>query len=170
MPKYDQRNQHVNQQFNFNLQNHQSLDPIDTLNQGVQLLEAKSYQQAVDLLRETIRIDSSLTVVYYYLALALLGGKRPKVLKRSQIEEIDQLLLTAIAMGDSDGTLQWFRALMRYDYYVENRMKCPSPSVSEIISQIDASSVDYNRLRTLLIKLSFMANNQLYCDLVTHIM
>jgi tetratricopeptide (TPR) repeat protein len=168
MTGYDQRNQHVNTQFNVNVQGSQPSDPDVLLNQGIQLLEAKSYQQATDLLRATIKADPSLASAYYYLALALLKGKRPKILQRSQIEEIDQLLCTAISMGDFDGTVQWFRVLLRHDYYSGNRMNCPPPSVPEIISCINPGTTSLKRLQMLLIKLP-MSGDRLYDELAKQV-
>lgn len=168
MTGYDQRNQRVNTQVNVNVQSYQTSDSDVLLNQGTQLLEAKSYQQATDLLRATIKVDPSLASAYYYLALALLKGKRPKILQRSQIEEIDQLLCTATAMGDFDGTVQWFRALLRQDYYSGNRMNCPPPSVSEIVSSINPGATSLKRLQMLLIKLP-MSDDQLYDELAKQV-
>lgn len=165
MTGYDQRDQNVNTQFNINIQGSQALDPNTLLVQGIKLLEAKSYQQSINLLSTAIKADPLLVIAYYYLALALLKGKRPKVLNRSQIEEIDQLLSTATALGDFDGTIQWFRALIRHDYYVGNRLNCPSPSVQQIISSIDSGTTDINRLKMLLVQLLFMSDNQLYIEL-----
>lgn len=167
MASYDQRYQHVNTQININ-QGSQSPDPHTVFNQGVKLLDAKSYQQSINLLKDVIKADPSISPAYYYLALALLAGRRPKILKRSEIEEIDQLLTTATAMGDSDATVQWFRALVRDDYYNGNRMKCPSPSVANILETIHPSTTNIHRLRVLLAKLP-MTNNQLYIDLIKQI-
>jgi tetratricopeptide (TPR) repeat protein len=168
MASYDQRDQRVNTQFNINVEGSQSPDPDVLLNQGVQLLEAQSYQQAINLLNDAIKADPSIPYAYYYLALALLRGKRPKILKRSEIEEIDQLLATATAMGDSDATVQWFRVLIRDDYYGGNRMKCPSPSVATILESIHPGATNIDRLRVLLAKLP-MTNNQMYIELVKQI-
>jgi tetratricopeptide (TPR) repeat protein len=167
MASYDQRNQHVNTQFNIN-QVSQSPDPDTLFNQGIQFLEAKSYQQSINFLKDVIEADPSIAPAYYYLALALLGGRRPKILKRSEIEEIDQLLTTATAMGDSDATVQWFRVLVRDDYYSGNRIKCPSPSIAKILESIHPGATNIDRLRVLLAKLP-MTNNQLYIELVKQI-
>lgn len=168
MTEYNQRDQRVNTQFNINIQGYESLDSNALLKQGIQLLEAKSYQQSIDFLSTAIKVAPSLATAYYYLALALLKGKRPKILQRGQIEEIDQLLCTATTMGDSDGTLQFFRALLRDDYYAGNRMRCPYPSVDEIISSIKPGTTSIDRLKMLLIELP-MSDNQLYAKLAQQV-
>jgi hypothetical protein len=169
MASCDQRDQHVNTQINVNVQGSQSADPFSLLNQGIQLLEVKSYQQSINLLNDAIKADSSIAYGYYYLALALLKGRRPKILICSEVEEIDQLLVTATTTGDSDSTIQWFRALVRDDYYKGNRMKCPPPSVEEILTSIRPNETDIDRLRALLARLP-MTDNQLYIQLIKQIL
>ncbi len=168
MASYDQQHQRVNTQFNINLEAPPSPDPDVLLNQGIQLLEATSYQQSINLFNDAIKANPSIAYAYYYLALALLKGRRPKILKRSEIEEIDQLLTTATIMGDPDATVQLFRALVRGDYYGGNRMNCPSPSVANILESIHPGAINIDRLRALLAKLP-MTDNQLYIELVNQI-
>lgn len=169
MSDFDQQNQNVNNQVNINIQTNPSQDADVLLKQAIEFLEARSFQQSINLLHDAIKADPSLSNAYYYLALALLKGRRPKVLKRNEIEEIDQLLVSAIKQGYSDGTIQWFRVLLRDDYYNGNRMRCPSPSVSEIIASINPNSTNKNRLQLLLKKLP-MNDNQLYVQLVNCIL
>lgn len=166
MTGFNQPKQSVNKQININIQGHESKDPNILLEQGIKHLQAKSYQLAIDLLKEAVKIDSSLANAYYCLALALLKGKRPKVLQRKEIEEIDEHLCSSAVMGDSDGTVQWFRALVRDDYYRGNRLTSPSPSVGEIVSSIQTTNIE--RLQELLKNLP-MSDNQLYRELVKQI-
>lgn len=169
MSSFDQRHQKVDKQVNFNVSLPPKPDPLVLLNQGITLLEAKSYSQAVNALRKTIEVDHSIGSSYYYLALALLGGKRPKLLRRDEIEEIDQLLNSATYFGDSDGVVQWFRALVREDYYIGNRIsKYPPPSVTDLIQAALNKTTDLDRLRTLLLSLP-MSNNELYTALIKQI-
>jgi hypothetical protein len=69
---------------------------------------------------------------------------------------------------DSDATVQWFRVLVRDDYYSGNRIKCPSPSIANILESIHPGATNIDRLRVLLAKLP-MTNNQLYIELVKQI-
>ncbi|MDJ0715885.1 MAG: hypothetical protein QNJ54_16915 [Prochloraceae cyanobacterium] len=143
-------------------------DPKVLLRQAMKLLDGKSYQQSIDLLNTAIEADPSMAEAYYYLALAKLRGQRPKFLKCSEIEVIDQLLCTAAIMGDTDETVQWFRALLRDDYYGGNHMNCPPPSVEDILASIHPEATDTNKLRSLLKKMP-MPDNQLYAWLVEQI-
>ncbi|MDJ0619526.1 MAG: hypothetical protein QNJ63_22755 [Calothrix sp. MO_192.B10] len=166
MTSYDQRGQNVDQQFNVNVELNSNPEPQELLNKGIQLLEAKSYQQAIEVFKEVIKIDHSISNAYFLLALALLKGKRPKVLKSREVEEIDELLNAATTMGDSDGTVQWFRVLLRDDYYNGNGItKYSPPSVSNLIETASLCNTDPNRLRALLIRLP-MYDNRIYGILV----
>ncbi|MEQ9481876.1 hypothetical protein [Coleofasciculus sp. F4-SAH-05] len=169
MTNYDQRNQRVNRQFNVNIQSHSKSDPTILLNQGIKLMEAKAYQQAINVFRAAIETGHASSDAYYYLAIALLKGKRPKILNRSEVEEIDQLLNAATAMGDSDGTVLWFRALVRDDYFNGNRItNYPPPSANDIITTALSCNTNINRLIALLQKLP-MFDNQLYALLVQNL-
>lgn len=169
MTNYDQRNQRVNRQvnkFNLNIQSHSEPDPTMLLNQGIKLLEANAYQEAINAFRATIETGHASSDAYYYLAIALLKGKRPKLLNRSEVEKIDQLLNAATAMGDSDGTVLWFRALVRDDYFNGNGItNYPPPSVNDIITTALSCNMNINRLIALLQKLP-MFDNPLYALLV----
>ncbi len=69
MTNFDQRGQHVNEQFNINIEAPHSLKPEDLLREGIKLLEAKSFLQAKKLLMVVIKDAPSLYNAYYYLAL-----------------------------------------------------------------------------------------------------
>ncbi len=165
MTSYDQRKQRVNTQFNINFESTEHIKPEDLLKQALTLLESKSFLQASGLLKTAIKNKPTFSTAYYYLAIALLKGRRPKVLKRSEVEEIDEILSATISLGDSDGTILWFRALLRDDYYNGNKMRCPLPSVTEIITSTRSEYTDSDRLRSLL-KILPMTDNQLYNNLV----
>lgn len=141
-------------------------NPNVLMNQGIKFLDSKSYLQAIETLKEAIKADRSRSEAYFYLALALLQGKRPKLLTRNKIEEIDQLLSTAIVNSNNiDGTLYWFRALVRDDYYNGYHMICPQPSVIELVREASSRPTSITKLTMLLSRLP-MSNNQLYLELI----
>jgi len=169
MASYDQREQSVETQVNLNFQIPYKQDTTVLLNQGIKLLEAKSYQQAIDKFKAVIEADCSMSNAYYYLALALLKGRPPKVLTPREVEAIDQLLKATTTMGDSDGTVQWFRALIRDDYYNSNAItNYPPPFVMDIVTTALSCNTNIDRLRALLARLQ-MPDSQLYAVLVNQL-
>jgi hypothetical protein len=169
MSTYDQRNQIVEKQINISIQGPPSVDLEGMIDQGMRLLKIRSYQQSADLFRRVLIEDPQLTDICYYLSLALLKGRRPKVLSRKEVEEIDQFLSTSMATGDYNSTILWFRILLREDYYNGNRMRCPAPSLSELIESIRPDSTSIEDLRMLLAEIP-MAGNGLYDQLKAHVL
>lgn len=137
------------------------------LNQGIQQLRATAYQAAITTLKEVVRLDPSMRSASFYLAIALLRGRRPKVLTRTDIQGIDELLCAATATASKRGVFVWFRALIRDDYFSSNGLLCPPPSVQELISTAMASQTDLDELRVMLDILP-MQQNKLYQPLVRH--
>lgn len=141
-----------------------SVNAEELLDRGIQLLRHGVYQQAIDVLSEVVKTDPSLSDAYYHLAIALLKGKRPKVLKRSEVEAIDQALSSALFLNRSNGVLHLFRALVRHDYYEINRLRCPPPSVEQILEELKNCHFDHSALLALLNQIP-MENNPLYASL-----
>ena len=137
----------------------------DLLTKGVQLLNQGGYQQAISVLREAVQADPSLAVAHYQLAVALLQGKRPKVLTRKIVEEVDESISSALALDPQNGVFHLFRALVRHDYYEINRMRSPAPSAIEIMQSMGQYPVTRNALNKLLNQLPAMQNNPLYSSL-----
>lgn len=141
-----------------------SVNAEELLDRGTQLLRHGVYQQAIDVLGEAVKADPSLSDAYYHLAVALLKGKRPKVLQRSEVEAIDQALSSALLLNRTNGVLHLFRALVRHDYYEVNRLRCPSPSVEKILEELKNCYLDRSALLSLLNQIP-MKNNPLYASL-----
>lgn len=141
-------------------------DSAETLlSKGMQLLKQGGYSQSIDVLNQAISADPSLVDARYYLAIALLQGKRPKVLTRKVVEAADEAIAGALALVPSNGVFHVFRALIRHDYYEVNGMRSPAPSAMEIMQSIGRYPVDKSQLEQLLTQLSAMKNNPLYASL-----
>jgi hypothetical protein len=169
---FDQRHQKVNTQYNaahdIHIHGQPQADAAVLFDQGVGLLRAKSFNQAVNILKDAVKAEPSMRMAYYYLAIALLKGKRPKILSRNEINEIDEWLCAAIALDEADGLFHWFRALVREDYFNGNGMISRAPSVQEIISIAMSRHIDIGELRILLHDMP-MNNNWLYTELAKQI-
>jgi len=139
MAHYDQRGQRVNTQINAEnivIQSTPKPSINDLLERALQLLKAHAYEQAMSVLNEVIIIDPSIPDVYYYLALASLKGKRPKLMSLSTVRTIEKHLQTATELDPNCGGhvyLLW--ALVKYDYYVLNGMSDHSPSIQQLLVQ-----------------------------------
>jgi hypothetical protein len=162
LPEFDQRHQRVDRQYNIV---NPEPDPAVLIQRGIAQVRAASYKLAADNLRKALSIDPSIRRTYYYLPVALLRGRRPRVLVEPEIREIDELLAAAMAMNDDDGLFKWFRALLRDDYYNSNRLICPAPEVNELVAAAAAATTDRGELRTLLQDVA-MPDNRLHSQLL----
>src|SRR5438105_15080446 len=106
MSKFDQRGQRIGKQFNAGrdivIGRDELVDVDDLLASARKQVRATAHLLAIPTLREALRIDPRRRAAYYYLAVALLKGRRPKVHTRSEIEEVDQILATALTLDPQD--------------------------------------------------------------------
>lgn len=100
----------------------------DLLMRGVQLVRGRSYKDAATLLAQSLIAAPSGDGNYYH-ALALLQGRRPRVLTYSQAVIIRSQLKSACALDSSKAHYWYLRALLEYDFFLDNGF---SENVEEI--------------------------------------
>lgn len=108
----------------------------DLLMRGVQLVRARSYSEAGTLLSQSLLVSPSGDGNYYH-ALALLQGKRPKVLTYSQAIAIRKKLVSACALDSSKGHYWYFRALVEYDFFLENGFSDGEEEIEDLVDTGD---------------------------------
>lgn len=137
MSKYDQRHQVVNTQLNADVINiggeKVSASPAELVERGKFLLKAHLYVAAVKVLEEALRIGPDMADVQYYLAIALLQGQRPKLLRFSTVRAVESYLQAAICRQPSLGRAYLLWAVVKYDYYVLNGMFERSPTHLDLV-------------------------------------
>ncbi len=139
MSKYDQKNQKVENQYNADKIDIFINSPIPTetelLEKGKSLLKVKSYAQAIKMFEQCIEIKSDTPETYYYLAIALLRGNRPKLINLSTIRVIENNLKTAIQLEPKLGSAYVLWATIKYDFYVLNGMFDRPPSYQDLLNE-----------------------------------
>ena len=89
-------------------------------------LRRKDYHNAREILNKVLTKGFNDADVYYYSALAVLAGRRPKILGAAEIEEVIHKLNQAIAMNDSNGCYYYLKAIVLHDFsylkgFIEDR-------------------------------------------------
>ena len=79
---------------------------------------------------------------YYYRAICILKGKRPRTASLPVIREAEQLIDTALQLDPANGCYNVLLAAVRHDYYVLNGMRVPAPVPEELIASAGAKHVD----------------------------
>lgn len=122
-------------QFNIeNLNFTSSTTGQELLNKGLKLLSQRNYQQAINVLNEAIKTEPSISDAYYYLAIALLCGKRPKKVDGWTIQNIEEKLNAAIAENAKSSKYYMLWAIIKYGYYVMNCLIEKSPTSEQLFS------------------------------------
>jgi tetratricopeptide (TPR) repeat protein len=99
---------------------------------GLSYLDLRLYDQALTSLKQALGKGSQEAGLYFYIALASVGGKQPRVLTLARIKEIEGYLEAAIRSGAGpEARLLW--AIIKYDYYRANGLRVPPPSIEELL-------------------------------------
>jgi len=107
---------------------------------GLFYLNLKLYDLAIKNFESAITQLPDEADVYYYYALSLIRGKRPKSLGLQQVRKIEEYLNTAIQLDDK-AKYYYLAAIINYDFYASNGMKVPQPDYNELLnSALDAES------------------------------
>jgi len=87
---------------------------------------------------------------YYYYALALLKGKRPKMLTLAEIRRIEEYLGAAIKIDDTKSKYYYLLALIKQDFYNYNGLAIKTPTVEELMNEAGSRPYDGTEIRKML--------------------
>ena len=105
---------------------------------GICYLDLGLHDLAIRYFAEAIAQIPDSGDAYYYYALALLKGKKPRVANLSDIRRIEDYLSAATQLDDSKSKYYYLWALVKYDYYVRNGLRIRPPTFEELMSEADA--------------------------------
>lgn len=111
---------------------------------GICYLDLKLYDFAIKYFAKAIEQIPNFSDVYYYYALALFKGRKPKILTLSEIRKIEEYLNTAIQIDDTKAKYYYLLAFVKYDFYMKNGLKVNPPTFKELIDQ--ASNRSCNKI------------------------
>jgi hypothetical protein len=104
----------------------------DLLMHGVQLVRARAYNESITLLNQSVTSTPS-GDGNYYLALAHLQGKRPKIQTYSLAIIVRQKLMTACRLVSSKAHYWYLLALLEDDFFIENGFSNNGDSVDDLL-------------------------------------
>jgi tetratricopeptide (TPR) repeat protein len=114
---------------------------------GICYLRLDLYELASQFLTKLIAICPSEAASYYYKTISGLKGRRPRTLSLTTIREIEQLLLTAMALEPQNARHDLLLAAVRHDYYVLNGLRVPPPTPYELVQGADGKYIDRREIR-----------------------
>lgn len=99
---------------------------------GISFLTQGIYDKAREKLDKAIDLGFDDSEIYYYAALATLGGKKPNSLSKQMVEKAKSYVNAAISL-DPRGAYWYFLAYLNYDYYTRKHLRT-SPDYLECLN------------------------------------
>lgn len=124
-------------------------DPDAHYQVGLCYLQLRLYDLAIKSFEQTIAVDPAFADGYYYLAVSLIRGRRPKVLNLRETSRVEELLAAAVTLKP-DGKYSYLAAIVNYDYYAANGLAIPEPSYETLLARGDANDSDPYEIQRLL--------------------
>ncbi len=109
----------------------------DLLMRGAQLVRARCYAEAIYPLNQSLMATPSADA-NYYLALASIQGQPPRILTFSQATTIRQKLELACMLDPGKAHYWYGRALVEYDFFIENGFSENINKVEDYLTAGDA--------------------------------
>jgi hypothetical protein len=116
-------------------------DLEDLLHRGRQLLESRAYRGATKVLQDAVRGDPSNARASLFLALALLQGRNPDVVRPRVIQQSEASLLEAIQDQDTRAVALVALGVIKHDHYLANGMSEGYPTLDQIVRELRATSL-----------------------------
>lgn len=113
------------------------------LDLGLHDLAAKSFVRAVEAQPENA--DN-----YYYHALAIIKGRKLKLLALKEVREIENLVAAAVQLNPAKAVYRHLLLAVKYEYYLKNGLKISPPSLEEIMGEVDLCEPDAEETARLL--------------------
>ncbi len=110
---------------------------------GICYLSLGLYDLAIKSFAKTVEEVPDSADSYYHYALALLRGKRPKLLTLAEIKEVERYLNAAIMIDDTRSKYYYLWALVKHDFYRCNGLTIKPPTIEELIDEARGKSDDH---------------------------
>jgi tetratricopeptide (TPR) repeat protein len=117
---------------------------------GLVYLQLKLYDAAVKHFNRTIELAPENADGYYYCALALIRGRRPKVMAVKEIRIAEEYLMTALQLDDKQAKYFYLLGILRHDYYDNNGLRAPDPSPGDLFRRASERRSDPWEIERLL--------------------
>jgi len=109
---------------------------------GLLYLQLRLFDIALKHLRRSVDLCPEAADHYYYYAVALFRGRRPRSLMMQEAQAIERYLETAMSLDSQPGKYYLLLALLRFDYYEKNGLTARLPSSQELLAQASRKDRD----------------------------
>jgi tetratricopeptide (TPR) repeat protein len=132
-----------------------------SMDRALAMIESESYSDAYAMLKKVVAERPQVADAYYYMALALLGGRRPRALTHAKAERASAHLARACRLDKHQAHFYLLWALIQLDYF-EAKGFDAEPEVQQLISWASTLPIDKRSFRELIVNLPRIHNNYVY--------
>lgn len=118
------------------------------LERGLTALRGRQYDAAIDAFRQLLKLRPDSTDGYFYLAIALLKGHRPKLVSLATVRDVESQLRAAVELDAACSHAYLLWALVKQDAYVLNSIWDRPPTVAQLLR--DARMLDRRRVQEVI--------------------
>jgi|GEM_PF-1939116 len=101
---------------------------------GLCYLQLGLWDLAIKNLKRTLELMPECADAYYYYALALIRGRRPKLLSLTEVRLIEQYLTTAMQLDDRQAKYYYLAVVLKFDYYLANGLTVRPPLPEDLLA------------------------------------
>ena len=116
---------------------------------GLFYLRLKLYDFAIRNIEKTIELMPEESDVYYFCALSLMKGRKPKIIPLTEIKKIEEYLNTAIQLNDTNASYYYLWALIKYDFYLKNGLRSQSPTLDYLLDELKTKNLSIDELEKI---------------------
>ena len=130
-------------------------------------IDAENYSFALGILEKLANNDCMDPNVFYYMSIAMLEGKKPRVLHIKQIRKVESYLNSAQVLSDGNGVYYILQAAIKrdyYEYYLFN-MNCGDDSKT-LLERANNYRLDVEEIHELLKMVNLDMSDRSYFDSV----
>jgi tetratricopeptide (TPR) repeat protein len=109
---------------------------------GLLYLQLRLFDLALKHLKNNIDLCPESADGYYYVAVALFRGRRPRVLMMQEAQAIERYIETAINLDGRPAKYFLLLALLRFDYYESNGLAVRRPSSRDLVAEARSKEAD----------------------------
>ena len=117
---------------------------------GICYLDLGVYDLATKFFSKAIEQIPDYGDAYYYYALALIKGRKPKVLTLKEVKKIEEYVNAAIQIDNTKSKYYYLWALIKYDFYIKNGLKMRPPTLEELIEESNSKEYDRQEIDKML--------------------
>lgn len=116
---------------------------ICNLDLGLYDLATKYFEKAIEAVPDSA--DG-----YYYYSIAIVRGRKPKLLTFNEVRKIEEYLQAAIQIDGSKSKYHYFWLIIKREFYVKNGLKINPPTMSDLTAGGNAGQYDRQEIEKMM--------------------